>query len=89
VTELRQILDKNQSNLSKHLTRLRLTGIVGGERDGVNVCYHLIEPKEKEHKELLDAVTVGLAGLDTFKRDLVSLSQVKKKSVRARQRNMR
>ena len=61
VSELCEILDKNQSNLSKHLSRLRLTGIVGDKRQGLNVYYCLIKPGEKTHKELLDSITVGLA----------------------------
>ncbi len=78
VTELCEILQKNQSNLSKHLSRLRLTGIVGDKRKGLNVHYYLIRPTEKAHKELLDAITVGLAKLETFERDLEKLKEFKK-----------
>ena len=78
VTELCEILQKNQSNLSKHLSRLRLTGVVGDKREGLNVYYYLIEPKEKVHKELLDSITVGLNELETFKQDLEKLKELKK-----------
>ena len=78
VTELCEILQKNQSNLSKHLSRLRLTGVVGDKREGLNVYYYLIKPKNKAHQELLNSITVGLADLETFKRDLENLKKLKK-----------
>ncbi len=78
VTELCGILQSNQSNLSKHLTRLRLTGVAGDRRNGLNVYYHLIRPKNKAHHELLNSITVGLADLETFKRDLGMLKELKK-----------
>jgi len=78
VTELCEILNKNQSNLSKHLTRLRLTGIVDDKREGFYVFYRLIKPEEKVHKKLLEAITEGLAELVTFKQDFERLKESKK-----------
>jgi len=77
VTELCWILSKNQSDLSKHLSRMRLTGIVGDKRRNLNVYYYLIKPREKAHKELLDAITKGLSDLETFNRDLEKLKLLK------------
>ena len=77
VTTLCEVLQSNQSNLSKHLARLRLTGIVGDRRKGFNVYYYLIRPKEKAHKELLNLIVKGLAELDTFKQDLEKLKRIK------------
>jgi len=82
VAELCGILNKNQSNLSKHLARLRLTGIVGDRRKGFNVYYRLLQPEEKVHKELLNAITIGLAELGTFKQDLERLKELKKKQTK-------
>ena len=79
VTELCEILNKNQSNLSKHLARLRLTNIVGDKRKGFNVYYYLIKSKDKTYKELLNAITVGLAELEAFKQDLAKLKELKEK----------
>jgi len=78
VTELCEILQSNQSNLSKHLTRLRLTGVAGDRREGLNIYYYLIKPKNKAHQELLNSITIGLADLKTFKRDLRILRELKK-----------
>ena len=78
VTELCEVLGKNQSNLSKHLSRLRLTGIVGDKREGLNVYYCLIRSKEKTHKELLSTITVALTGLEIFQRDLDRLKELRK-----------
>jgi ArsR family transcriptional regulator len=82
VAELCGILNKNQSNLSKHLARLRLTGIVSDRREGFNVYYCLLKPEEKAHEELLNAITIGLVELETFKQDLERLKELKKKQTK-------
>ena len=78
VTDICKVLNKAQPNVSKHLARLRLTDVVGDKRKGLNVYYYLVEPKEKAHKKLLNAITVGLAELETFKQDLERLKELKK-----------
>lgn len=78
VTKLCEILNKSQSNLSKHLARLRLTGIVADKRKGLNVYYRLIKSGEKAYKELLNIITVGLAELEIFKQDLKRLRSSRK-----------
>ena len=78
VTELCEILESNQSNLSKHLARLRLTGVVSDKREGINVYYSLRPPENRAHKELISAITVGLSELETFKRDIEKLRTINK-----------
>lgn len=77
VSELCETLQSSQSNLSKHLTRLRLTGIAGDRREGLNVYYYLIKPNNKAHQELLNSITIGLADLEVFKKDLQRLKKLK------------
>ncbi len=60
VTELTQILDVSQPNLSKHLTKMRLTGIVGDRREGMNVFYYLASSKDKEQHKLVANVATFL-----------------------------
>jgi len=79
VKEIFQILKRNQSITSKHLTRLRLTGIVGDRRKGVNVYYYLIRSKDKFHDRLVRAITDGLSSLEVFKEDLKRMRELKKK----------
>ena len=78
VSELCEILDCNQSNLSKHLARLRLTGVVSDRRKGLNVYYRLRSQENKAHKELINAITVGLSELETFKKDIERLKDTAK-----------
>lgn len=78
VTELCEILNKNQSNLSKHLARLRLTGIASDKRKGLHVYYRLIRPKEKVYKELLNVITGGFSESETFKQDSERFRELKK-----------
>jgi len=42
VTELIEKLEKPQSTISQHLSRLRAAGIVSGERNGLEVQYSII-----------------------------------------------
>jgi DNA-binding transcriptional ArsR family regulator len=77
VSELCEILACSQSNLSKHLARLRLTGVVSDKRKGLNVYYTLRAPENRTHKELISTITVGLSELETFKKDLEKLKDIK------------
>lgn len=79
VTELCQILGSSQSNLSKHLTRLRLTGLVGDKRKGLHVYYYLHKPEHNAHDSLIKVITVGLSELQVFKDDIEKLKKSKKK----------
>ena len=78
VTELCKILGKNQSNISKHLTRLRLTGLVGDKRLGLNVYYFLIKGKERTYRKLIDCLTIELDKIKTFKQDYKRLKKAQK-----------
>ena len=77
VGELCMILGSNQSNVSKHLTRLRLTNVVGDRRDGLNVYYYLMKPEVQFQQRLLQAVTGGVGDIDVFRSDLEKLRQLK------------
>ena len=78
VMELCEILGSSQSNLSKHLARLRLTGVVNDRREGLNVYYYLCKPENRAHRELINAITVGLSELEIFKKDIEKLNELKK-----------
>lgn len=43
VTELLAAVGGSQANVSKHLARMRLAGIVSARRDGTNVFYHVAD----------------------------------------------
>lgn len=81
VTEICQALERNQSIISKHLTRMRLVGIVGDKRKGLNVYYRLIESKDKMHQGLINVIRECISELKTGKEDLKNLKKLKKKGV--------
>ncbi|MFH1837260.1 MAG: metalloregulator ArsR/SmtB family transcription factor [Candidatus Omnitrophota bacterium] len=76
VTEICDILDVQQSNLSKHLSRLRLTGLVDDKREGFNVYYSLVKPKDKVLKKLLNVLTVGLAENEILQTDQEKMKEI-------------
>ena len=78
VSELREIIGSTQSNLSKHLSKLRLTGMVSDARSGLNVYYYLRKPEDRAHEELVKSITGGLREIEIFKTDLKKLKEMKK-----------
>ena len=79
VGELRRILGVSQSNLSKHLAKLRLTGIVSDRRRGPNVYYYLRKADNRAQEELIKAIASGFSEIEVFKKDLAALKKVLKK----------
>lgn len=80
VSQICRIIDKKQPAVSKHLAHLRLVDMVDTKRDGLHVYYYLKEPATRIKSSLVDAVTLGLADLETFQKDLDKLRKIKKKS---------
>ena len=79
VKELCFILAKEQSLVSKHLALLRLLDVVAVRKEGLNVYYYLRNPKDKEYRRLLGAVTEGFHGLKLIKKDIMNLKRMKNK----------
>ena len=79
VTEICRVLNRNQSIISKHLTRMRLVGIVTDKRKGLNVHYSLAQPKDKVHEKLVSSVASCLLELEAAKDDLKNLKKLKKR----------
>ncbi len=44
VSDLLSDIGGSQANLSKHLARMRLAGVVEARRDGINVFYRVVDP---------------------------------------------
>lgn len=53
VTEICEVLNCEQSLMSHHLINLKLKGILGSTKDGLNVYYWL---KEKEVTKLIECI---------------------------------
>jgi ArsR family transcriptional regulator len=56
VMHLTARLDRPQSNISQHLAILREAGLVTDERDGMNVAYHIRDPRLYEFLDRLEAL---------------------------------
>lgn len=78
VTELCNILKKNQPNISKHLMRLRLTGLVDYKREGSNVIYHIMENEDIALKNLINTIKNGLGNCETLLHDSEKITAFKK-----------
>ena len=78
VSDICEVLQKEQSNISKHLMQLRLTGLVIDKRKGNNVYYMHNKFKDKEYIHLLDAITKGLSDVEIFSKDEEALLKLQK-----------
>ncbi|MDY6934009.1 MAG: metalloregulator ArsR/SmtB family transcription factor [Spirochaetota bacterium] len=76
VSELSQVLDATQPSISKHLTRLRLTGIVNEEREGQFTNYHLIKSDDKFQRDLINTIIKKLSDSKTAKEDIEKLKKL-------------
>lgn len=78
VAELYQVLNSTQSNISKHLAKLRLTGIVNDKRDGQFVYYYLAKSDNQFHQDLINCIIRGLSKSEVFEQDSEKLKEVNK-----------
>ncbi|MCC6711272.1 MAG: metalloregulator ArsR/SmtB family transcription factor, partial [Candidatus Pacebacteria bacterium] len=58
VSDIHQMLDLPQANISQHLMLLRDTGIVKTRRDGKQIFYSLVDQKFIQASDLMRTVTI-------------------------------
>jgi len=59
VSELAELTEMNQANVSQHLAVLRARGIVTARRDGANIYYRVANPKIIRACDLLREVLIA------------------------------
>ncbi len=69
VSAIADTLGKGQPGVSKHLARLRLTGLVRDVREGITVRYGLIPQKDTELGSFIAALLISVKHTDTGKSD--------------------
>jgi len=47
VSNIQNCLDIPQSTISQHIAKLRSSGIISGERNGLEIIYKVVNPKAK------------------------------------------
>ena len=77
VKELCNIIGANQSNTSKHLARLRLTGVVSDRREGFNVYYRLTCSENRNRRDFLNSIVQTLSRIEITRHDLDKLKKIK------------
>lgn len=55
VTKMQECLNLPQSTVSQHLTKLKAAGIIEGERNGLEICYKVVNEDVKKIIEALFA----------------------------------
>ncbi|MBZ5507074.1 MAG: metalloregulator ArsR/SmtB family transcription factor [Acidobacteriia bacterium] len=58
--DIQYVLGVTQSNVSRHLTYLKRSGLVLDRRDGYRIYYHLAEDNQPEYKALVSYLKVAL-----------------------------
>lgn len=54
VCDIQYVLESSQTNVSRHLTYLRNSGLVLDRREGARIYYRLAQPTEGAHKLLFE-----------------------------------
>ncbi|MDK2800193.1 MAG: hypothetical protein PWP27_285 [Clostridiales bacterium] len=55
VTKMQECLNLPQSTVSQHLTKLKAAGIIEGKRNGLEICYKVVNEDVKKIIEALFA----------------------------------
>lgn len=48
VTKIQECLELPQSTVSQHLAKLKAAGIIEGKRNGLEICYKVVDEEVKE-----------------------------------------
>ncbi|MGC2698271.1 MAG: metalloregulator ArsR/SmtB family transcription factor [Candidatus Angelobacter sp.] len=72
--DIQYVVGSSQSNVSRHLTYLKRSGLVSDRREGYRVYYQLIEDNRPEYRELLAYLKLALND-KTFTTDTRKLKQ--------------
>ena len=76
VAQLCEVLQSTQTSISKHLARLRLTGLVYDKREGQYVYYLPAELNNDFQHDLIGCVIKELAKTETVKKDMNRMKKV-------------
>jgi ArsR family transcriptional regulator, arsenate/arsenite/antimonite-responsive transcriptional repressor len=58
--DIQYVVGSSQSNVSRHLTYLKRSGLVVDRREGYRVYYRLVEDNKREYKALISFLKVAL-----------------------------
>jgi ArsR family transcriptional regulator len=58
--DIQYVLEASQSNVSRHLTYLKRSGLVADRRAGYRIYYRLVEDNKREYKALVSYLKVAL-----------------------------
>lgn len=81
VCDLEDILGLNQANLSRHLAKLRSTGLVSAQKRGLFAYYSRL-PLPEPYKAVGDILYTSMRKDSLFKKDLAALGKKRKKTVK-------
>ncbi len=69
VCELQNIMDENQSNISRHLNVLKQSGLISSEKDSLWIYYYLNRKTLEKHAFISTILTYELRGADFCQED--------------------
>ncbi len=76
--DIQHVVGSSQSNVSRHLTYLKRSGLVEDRREGYRIYYRLVEDDKLEYRELIAYLRVALTD-KMFSSDTKKLMQAIKK----------
>jgi ArsR family transcriptional regulator len=79
VCDIESVLEISQANASRHLAKMKITGILSSRKNAQWVYYAVNKKFIEEHSELIESFNIELKKRSDHKSDLKSLSAIKKK----------
>lgn len=81
VCEMEVMLDMNQSNVSRHLGKLKQAGIIESNKDGLWVFYSVADHFKNNHQLLLEYLQTEINNLPQAKEDILRLKRYQDKAL--------
>ena len=75
VCDIESILGYTQTKVSRHLSYLRKAGLIEGRQQGLWMLYSIPNPKNEDHKRLLESVKTIITTNPIAQKDLKQLSK--------------
>lgn len=79
VCDIESVLEISQANASRHLAKMKIAGILTSRKNAQWVYYAISNKFIELHPELIESFNIELKKRSDHKRDLKSLSAIKKK----------
>ena len=78
VCDIESVLQMSQTNVSRHLAKMKISGILTSRKKAQWVYYAINNQFSEEYPEIMEALRIALKKIPAYKDDLKSLAAIQK-----------